>query len=448
MAYTTVNAATLSKRTSMIAMAILGLMFFIFGFTSWVNAILVPYFKIGCELNHFQSYLIVFFLYSAYLIMALPSSALLKKVGFKRGIMYGFFCTALGALIFIPAAYWRSYPVFLAGSFVIGAGSAILQAAANPYVTIIGPIGTTVKRMAIMGVCNKLAGLLAPLIFAAAVLKVTDSDLFAQLQSGLLDEAARTAMLDSLVRRVMLPYGIFALFLIGVGIAIRYSVLPEINTDEESQQAAAVNSSRTSVFQFPYLVLGVAAMFLHIGTQVVTIDTIISYAQSMGMDLLEAKVFPSYTLSLVILGNLLGIVLIPKILSQTRVFQICCTLGLLLSIGVVWSHVPVTLLGHQADSSIWFLVGLGLANSLVYGGIWPLAIRDLGRFTKTGSSMLIMALFGNAVVPLIYGYIADTASLRDAYFWILLPSYVYLIFYATYGYKITSWSKKTAIRHE
>lgn len=189
-------------------------------------------------------------------------------------------------------------------------------------------------------------------------------------------------------------------------------------------------------------------MFLHIGTQVVTIDTIISYAQSMGMDLLEAKVFPSYTLSLVILGNLLGIVLIPKILSQTRVFQLCCTLGLLLSIGVVWSHVPVTLLGHRADSSIWFLVGLGLANSLVYGGIWPLAIRDLGRFTKTGSSMLIMALFGNAVVPLIYGYIADTASLRDAYFWILLPSYVYLIFYATYGHKITSWSKQTAIRHE
>lgn len=253
MAYTTVNAATLSKRTSMIAMAILGLMFFIFGFTSWVNAILVPYFKIGCELNHFQSYLIVFFLYSAYLIMALPSSALLKKVGFKRGIMYGFFCTALGALIFIPAAYWRSYPVFLAGSFVIGAGSAILQAAANPYVTIIGPIDSTVKRMAIMGVCNKLAGLLAPLIFAAAVLKVTDSDLFVQLQAGLLDETARTAMLDSLVRRVMLPYGIFALFLIGVGIAIRYSVLPEIDTDEESQQAAAVNSSRTSVFQFPYL---------------------------------------------------------------------------------------------------------------------------------------------------------------------------------------------------
>ena len=214
-------AAAPARKTSVAAMAILGLMFFIFGFTSWVNSILVPYFKIGCELNHFQSYLIVFALYSAYLIMAIPSSAILKRVGFKRGIMYGFFCTALGALIFIPAAWWRSYPVFLAGSFVIGAGSAMLQAAANPYVTMIGPINTTVKRMAIMGICNKFAGLVAPLIFAAVVLKVTDSDLFVQLESATLDPAARSVMLDSLVHRVMVNYAVFAALLSGIWCLIR-----------------------------------------------------------------------------------------------------------------------------------------------------------------------------------------------------------------------------------
>ena len=434
-------AAAPARKTSVAAMAILGLMFFIFGFTSWVNSILVPYFKIGCELNHFQSYLIVFALYSAYLIMAIPSSAILKRVGFKRGIMYGFFCTALGALIFIPAAWWRSYPVFLAGSFVIGAGSAMLQAAANPYVTMIGPINTTVNRMAIMGICNKFAGLVAPLIFAAVVLKVTDSDLFVQLESATLDPAARSAMLDSLVHRVMVPYAIFAAFLIVIGVFIRFSMLPELNLEEKNKQEVAPGGEgKTSVFQFPYLILGVVAMFLHIGTQVVTIDTIISYAQTMGMDLLEAKTFPSYTLSLVILGNVLGVLLIPKIISQTRVFQICCTLGFLLSLGVVWGNTQVDFLGHHANISIWFLVGIGLANSLVYGGIWPLAIRGLGRFTKTGSSMLIMALFGNAVVPLIYGYIADTASLRIAYFWILLPGFAYLMFYAFCGYRITSWS--------
>jgi glucose/galactose transporter len=443
MALLTVSSSSLDKRTSFISIGILGLMFFIFGFNSWINSILVPYFKIGCELNNFESYLIVFAMYSAYLIMAIPSSFILKRIGFKRGIMYGLFCTALGASIFIPAAYERSYPIFLLGSFVIGAGSAMLQAAANPYVTIIGPLNTSVRRMAIMGVCNKFAGLMAPLIFAAVVLKVSDSDLFVQLQSNSLDLATKNALLDSLVRRVILPYGIFAAFLVAVGIAIRYSILPEINMEEESEEAAKVNSSHTSIFQYPYLMLGVVAMFLHIGTQVVTIDTIISYAQTMGMNMLEAKVFPSYTLALVIFGNVLGIFLIPKIVSQTHMFQTCCVLGLLFSLGVIFGNTNVVFLGHQANISIWFLVSIGLANSLIYAGIWPLAIRDLGRFTKLGSSMLIMALFGNAIVPLIFGHIADTGSLRTAYFWILLPSFAFLVFYAFYGYKIKHWTKST-----
>lgn len=443
MALLTVSSSSLDKRTSIISIGILGLMFFIFGFNSWINSILVPYFKIGCELNNFESYLIVFAMYSAYLIMAIPSSFILKRIGFKRGIMYGLFCTALGASIFIPAAYERSYPIFLLGSFVIGAGSAMLQAAANPYVTIIGPLNTSVRRMAIMGVCNKFAGLVAPLIFAAVVLKVSDSDLFVQLQSNSLDLATKNALLDSLVRRVILPYGVFAAFLVAVGIAIRYSILPEINMEEESEEAAKVNSSHTSIFQYPYLVLGVVAMFLHIGTQVVTIDTIISYAQTMGMNMLEAKVFPSYTLALVIFGNVLGIFLIPKIVSQTHMFQTCCVLGLLFSLGVIFGNTNVVFLGHQANISIWFLVSIGLANSLIYAGIWPLAIRDLGRFTKLGSSMLIMALFGNAIVPLIFGHIADTGSLRTAYFWILLPSFAFLVFYAFYGYKIKHWTKST-----
>lgn len=437
-----IYASQTKKKTSVMAMFILGIMFFVFGFTSWINSILVPYFKIGCELNHFQSYLIVFSLYLAYLILAVPAAGILKRIGYKRGIMYGFFTVALGALTFIPAALMGSYPVFLLGSFVIGAGSAMLQSAANPYVTVIGPIETTVKRMAIMGVCNKFAGLIAPLIFAAVVFKVTDNTMFAQIESPDTDALTRAAMLDELLRRVITPYAIFAAALVVIGLGIRFSKLPELDLAQENKTSDESQSDKTSVFQFPYLILGVIAMFLHIGTQVVTIDTIISYAQTMGMSIIEAKAFPSYTLSLVIFGNLLGIVLIPKIVSQTRVFQICCSLGFLLSLGVIWGHGQVNIFGHSSDISIWFLVGIGLANSLIYAGIWPLAIRNLGRFTKTGSSMLIMALFGNAVVPLLYGWIADTASLRLAYFWILLPGFLFLIFYAFVGYKITSWSFK------
>lgn len=431
------------KKTPLTAMFLLGVMYFVFGFTSWINSILVPYFKIGCELNHFQSYLIVFAMYFAYLIMAIPAGNILKALGYKRGIMYGFFTVALGALIFLPAAWWRSYPLFLAGSFVMGLGVATLQTAANPYVTVIGPLESSVKRMAIMGIVNKFAGLVAPLIFAAVIFKVSDEGMFASLGEGMLDPAAKAAVLDELVRRVIGPYAVFAAAMVAVGLAFRYSKLPEIDLGEQNRLSdSAQGSDKRSVFQFPYLILGVVAMFLHISTQVVTIDTIISYAQSMGISIIDAKVFPSYTLALVILGNVLGILLIPRVVSQTRIFQICCVLGFVLSLGVVWGDFDVRFLGFDANISIWFLVGIGLANSLIYAGIWPLAIRNLGPFTKTGSSMLIMALFGNAVTPLIYGAITDASDPRIAYFWILLPGFAYLVWYSVWGHRIVSWSCK------
>lgn len=433
------------KKTSLMAMFILGVMYFTFGFTSWINSMLVPYFKIGCELNHFQSYLIVFAMYLAYLIMALPAGNILKRLGYKRGIMLGFFTLALGALIFIPAAWFRSYEVFLLGSFVMGLGSATLQSAANPYVTVIGPLSTSVKRMAIMGICNKFAGLIAPLLFAAVIFKASDSAMFEVLAADALDPAARTAMLDELVRRVINPYAIFAAILVVLGVAIRFSKLPEIDLAAENKATdQAANDGKKSVFAFPYLILGVIAMFLHISTQVVTVDTIVSYAGTLGIDMTQAKVFPTYTFALVILGNVLGILLIPKVVSQTRIFQICCMLGFVLSFGVVWGNFDINFMGFNTSASIWFLVGLGLANSLIYAGIWPLAIRNLGRFTKTASSMLVMALFGNAVTPLIYGAIVDVSTPKVAYMWILIPSFAFLVWYSIWGYKITSWTPAKA----
>ena len=433
------NHHTTEKRQVITGIIIIGIVFFIIGFVSWVNSILIPYFRIACELTNYQSYFVTFAFYIAYLVMSIPVSYLLKKTGYKKGMMYGFFCLAAGALLFVPAALDRTYWIFLTGLFTMGTGLSVLQAAANPYITIIGPIETAARRISIMGVCNKFAGIVSPIIFAAVVLGKSQN-ILTSVESGLLNGIEKEAALNELMRGVILPYSILSLILLTIGLFIYKSKLPDINPEEENEEIATANCGKTSVFQFPYLLLGVLALFLHVGTQVVAIDTIISYAQTMGMDLLEAKTFPSYTLSLVILGNVLGVLLIPKIISQTRVFQICCTLGFLLSLGVVWGNTQVDFLGHHANISIWFLVGIGLANSLVYGGIWPLAIRGLGRFTKTGSSMLIMALFGNAVVPLIYGYIADTASLRIAYFWILLPGFAYLMFYAFCGYRITSWS--------
>ena len=425
-----------------ISLTILAGMFFIFGFVSWVNSILIPYFRIACELTHFESYFVAFAFYIAYFVMAIPSGILLKKVGFKRGIMYGFMLTALGAFLFVPAALVRQFEIFLIGLFSIGTGLAILQTAANPYVTIIGPIESAARRISIMGICNKFAGIISPLIFAALILKADDSELFSLIESGTLDAITKSAMLDELIQRVIVPYSILGGLLVLAGIGIRYSILPEINTDEQNATDEKENghNSKKSIFDFPYLILGALAIFFHVGTQVIAIDTIINYANSMGIDLLEAKVFPSYTLACTMIGYVLGILIIPKYVSQTKALIICTILGLLLSFGVVFADFNVTLFGHQANISIFLLCALGFPNALIYAGIWPLSIHGLGKFTKTGSSLLIMGLCGNAILPLIYGYFAEVYDLRIGY-WILIPCYLYLIFFATKGHKINSWKR-------
>lgn len=437
-----VNAGSLSTRNTVISIMIIALLFFIFGFTTWINAILIPYFKIACELNYVQSLLVAFAFYIAYLLMAIPAAHLLEKVGFKRGIMIGFWIMSLGALIFVPAALTRTYVFFLLGLFSIGTGLAILQPAANTYITIIGSKERAAQRMSIMGVCNKTAGVIAPLLLAAAILRPTDTELFNQIP--LMDDGTRNAALDELIRRVIIPYTGMAVVLFGLGLLIRYSVLPEIDTEHESAEVATANSGKTSVMQFPYLILGAVAIFLHVGSQVTGINTIIGYAQSLNIPLLEAKVFPSYILGVTMFGFLMGIVLIPKYIKQLNVLRICTTSAFVLTLMFFIVQSKVTFLGITANLSIWFLVILGLSNSLMWSTIWPLALNGLGRFTKMGGSILIMGLCGSAIIPIIYGYFADKFNPHSAY-WVLLPCYLYLLFYAFYGYRIKSWSiqKKT-----
>ena len=437
------------KRTRNIGIAIVASMFFIFGFVSWINAILIPYFKIAMELTNFQSYFVAFAFYIAYFVMAIPSGLILKRVGFKKGIMYGFMMLALGAFIFVPAAYTRAFPIFLVGLFAIGTGLAILQTAANPYITVVGPIESAAKRMSIMGICNKFAGIVAPLIFAAVILRAADSEMFALIDSGTLTETAKNAMLDELIRRVIVPYAVLGVFLLLMGIGIRYSVLPEIDFDKDDDTAPKTSGAnhmvRKRLIDFPYLILGAFAIFLHVGTQVIAIDTIINYADTMGMDLIEAKFFPSYTLTMTIIGYIMGIILIPKYVSQKNALLFCTVLGLLLSFGVVFADWQVTLFGHQANVSIFFLASIGLPNALIYAGIWPLSIHNLGRFTNTGSSLLIMGLSGNAILPLIYGALADEFSLRIGY-WVLIPCFLYLVYFAVHGHTINYWRNPKTIK--
>ena len=432
----TIEISSLTKRQTYISIVIIGTLFFIFGFVSWVNSILIPYFKIACELTNFESYFVTFAFYISYFVMSVPSSYLLKKTGFKKGMMIGLWTMALGAFIFIPAAYTRTYGIFLWGLFTIGTGLSILQTAANPYITVLGPKERAAQRISMMGIFNKGAGILAPLLFAAVILKATDTNLFRELAT--MSEAAKEEALNELIRRVMIPYACVGLTLFGFGLMIRYSPLPEINTEQEDTELATANSGKKSIFQFPHLVLGALAIFLHVGTQVIAIDTIIGYANSMHINLMEAKIFPSYTLFATICGYIIGIICIPRFISQVNVLRFCTLLGTALTLLIVSASGQINLLGHSADISIWFVVLLGLANSLVWAGIWPLALDGLGRFTKTGASLMIMGLCGNAILPLFYGWIADLYNVRLAY-WVLFPCYLYLVFYAFYGHKARKW---------
>jgi len=431
-----VRADQLSQRDTWISIGIIGMLFFIFGFVSWVNAILIPYFKIAFTLSNFDSYLVAFAFYISYLVMSVPSSYLLKAVGFKKGMMVGFFAMAVGAFIFVPAAMSRTYEIFLLGLFTLGTGLAVLQTAANPYVTVLGPKENAAQRISVMGIFNKGAGILAPILFAAVILRVGDNELFQQLDT--MTPEAKDAALDELIRRVILPYSVVGTVLLVLGIFVRFSPLPEIDTEHETAEVAEANSGKNSIFQFPHLILGAVAIFLHVGTQVIAIDTVIPYANSFGIGLMEAKVFPSYTLAFTILGYLIGISLIPKVISQVNVLRICTLLGSVFTVLIIFSSGQVTILGITTDVSIWFVVLLGLANSLVWAGIWPLALDGLGRFTKLGASIMIMGLCGNAIMPLAYGAVADAVNVQQAY-WVLFPCYLYLVFYAVHGHKIRRW---------
>jgi MFS transporter, FHS family, L-fucose permease len=437
-----VEVGSLSRRDTTLSIFIIGLLFFIFGFVSWINAILIPYFKIACELSNFQSYLVTFAFYISYFVIAVPSSYLLKSVGFKEGMRIGFWTMSMGAFLFVPAAFSRTYEVFLLGLFTLGAGLAILQTATNPYITVLGPKERAAQRISMMGICNKSAGIVAPLVFAAVILRATDGELFKQIH--LVNEETRGALLDELIRRVIVPYSCVGMVLFGLGLFVRYSPLPEINTEHENKDIALANAGKTSIFQFPHLILGAIAIFFHVGTQVIAIDTTIGYAGSMNIQLMEAKVFPSYTLFFTIFGYLMGIAAIPRFISQVNALRICTILGAIFTLSIIFTNGNVHFLGHSADVSIWFVVLLGFANSLVWAGIWPLALDGLGRFTKLGASIMIMGLSGNAIMPLFYGYFADAINLRQAY-WVLFPCYLYLIFYAASGHKMRRWAfSKTA----
>jgi len=402
---------------------IIGTLFFVFGFITWLSAVLVPYLKIACELSNFQSYLVAFSFYIAYFFISVPSGWFLEYTGYKKGMTAGLLIMALGSLVFVPAALSRTYGLFLTGLFIQGAGMALLQTASNPYVTIIGPIESAAKRISIMGICNGIAGVLAPAILGFITLKGAD-DIVRKITTMTVEQ--KSLELDALASRVIIPYILIMVSLLLLAVFLYFSNLPDIDAEEENAMADEGVLNKTSIFRFPHLLLGVFTIFLYTGVEVIAGNTIISYGVFLKIPIATAKFFSSFTIFAMLVGYVVGIIAIPKYIKQNQALIISSILG------VIFAFLALLTNGFI---SVMFIAFLGLANSLMWPSIWPLAITELGRFTKIGSSMMVMAISGAAVLPLLYGRIADISTPKTAY-WIVIPIYLFVMFYAIYGHKV------------
>lgn len=403
---------------------IIGTLFFIFGFVTWANSTLIPYLQISCELTTAEAVLVTFAFYISYAVMAFPSSWVLKKTGFKNGMICGLVVMAAGALLFIPAANSRMFGAFLFALFVIGTGLALLQTASNPYITILGPIESAAKRISIMGICNKTAGALAPLILGAIVLKDSSG-----LQQKLLSMNAseKAIELNNLASRVILPYIIIAVILLLLAGFIYSAHLPEVKAEGEDDTGEnAKYPNRPSLFNYPYLWLGFIALFLYVGVEVMAGDIIQVYGKEIGIPLDIAKHFTTYTMTGMLLGYIVGIATIPKYLSQNTALKFSALLGILFTLGAIFT---------SGYTSVLFIALLGLANALVWPAIWPLAINGLGKFTKTGSALLIVGIAGGAVLPRIWATLGSKIGLQQA-FWIMVPCYIFIFYFAASGHKV------------
>ena len=423
------------SKNMFLPIAIIAGLFFIFGFVTWINGALIPFMKTIHELTDAQSYLVASASYISFVVMALPSAYVLKKTGYRKGMSLGLLIMAVGALVFIPAAQARTYWLFLLAIFIQGTGMTLLQTASNPYITILGPIDRAAKRIAIMGIANKVAGGLGSVIFGAILLTGMEN---VQQQLVGVAQQEKAHLLDNMANSVIIPYIIMTAALLVLGLLIRKAPLPHVEPPVESKQA-----TKKSIFKYPHLWLGILTLFAYVGAEVIAGDTIIAYGISLGFPVAQAKFFTMYTLSAMVFAYAMGVLLIPKYITQDNALKISAALGIVFSLCIINTH---------GSTSVFFVAALGVANALVWPAVWPLTLKGLGSLTKTASALLIMAISGGAFIPPLYGRLVDNhkydliatgVSEADALpiastssYWILLPCYVLILYYALKGHKL------------
>lgn len=396
--------SSINWRGYFLPMVIIAVMFSVLGFAVGINAFFVPFVKAAFHISTAMSYLVTTATFSAFVLFGIPSGKILLKAGYKRSMFFSFLLMALGMLLIIPAARWVSFPLFLFALFINGMGQTLLNTAVNPYITILGSQESAAKRISIMGTCNKLSFGLAPVVLAIFM------------------DTVNVQLND-----VIVPFYFITGILLFLGVLSYFAPLPEVKAsgEDENEKTSDYAYSKTSILQFPHLLLGALAIFLYVGVENVVLVSINDYAIEIGLSSPER--FAVYTSAGYIFGYMLGILLIPKIISQTNAMKFCAFLGIISSLLIV--VLPVGM-------SIYFVAILGLANSLIWPAIWPLALSDLGKFTKTGSSLMVMGIVGGGLLPPALGLLKDHFSTYQQAYWMLLPIYLYFLYFAVKGNRL------------
>ena len=427
-----------TRRKYIAQLIIIGLLFAVFGFVTWLNGILIPFLKKSCELTDMQAYFVATAFFAAYFFLAIPSSWILSKLGTKKGMSVGLIIMALGCIIFVIAGDNRSYPFFLTGLFVVGMGLALLQTAANPYVSLIGPLESAATRISIMGICNKFAGILANLLFGSILLKNAD-DLQKQIDAAA-DSDSKAQLLNDLASRVEMPYIVLTIFLLIIAFVIYKSSLPDIKEQAADESGeTAISKDKTSIFQFPHVLLGSLAIFMYVGAEVMAGDVITIYGKNLGFSDDTSKFFSVFGLVGLLVGYILNIILIPKYVKQERWLIVCAVLGLILSVASYFT---------SGNFAVGCLAAMGFANAIVWPVLFPLGIRDVGsRFSNMASALLIMGIVGGAIIPPLYGWMYQEGNVfgldfRSAFLIVMFVCYAYILWYAKVGHRL-GFSKTT-----
>lgn len=416
-------------------MIIIGTLFFIFGFVTWLNGPLITFVKLAFNLNtDGEAFWVTFAFYMAYFVLALPASSILEKTGMKKGMALGLLIMAIGTFLFGHFATARNYEMLLAGLFIIASGMTLLQTASNPYISILGPIESAAQRISVMGICNKVGGIVSPLILGAFVL--TGVDKFEETVKNASSEEAKAVLLNEFAAKIYFPYVVMAVILLGLALWILKSGLPEIRVSEANQQPIGPSEkNKTSLFQFPHLWLGVICLFLYVGVEVMAGDAIGTYGKGFDISSDETKYFTSLTLGAMLVGYVIGLLTIPKYLSQSAALKYSALSGILFTTAAVLTHGYV---------SVGFVAALGLSNALMWPAIWPLAINGLGRFTEKGSALLIMGIAGGAIIPKAFAGLKEDFNFQYVFFALMFPCYIYILYFATKGY-LAGKSKESKI---